>query len=1718
MRKKVNLMIILVLTVFLLSLALVACSGSFNKGKAPDTVGDEFVDVAEKAKETDDTLMLRFYFTKYMSSLFTKIPINDFDIGDIKYQVIYASSGEPVNNELYTLTEDLVDADCKRLLRQPGKHTIMVTLPLGEGVEPARGSFTLNLAAESEQLEFVTVTFALDGGQAYFGEVGNGEASIELQKGTKYTWADFEKDFVMKKADKILAGIQDGNNVFGPNSTSPITFTKNNRYTVLWKDNTVTVTFDLNLPKDAVIIDPNMEARVREETQDQQVVMNSGIVARPNAEILNSYHGYYFAGWRDKSDGKLWLFTQTVGKENINLIAQWTPRYYSLKIYTMGGAFVEHPAGSFQDKTDAQIEAEGYIFVDSDLVFDLTTGDVNEINFNGLKYNVTYDKYVSRLKFKKGSEDTVLIKITDILSILEKGNGIFQTEGIYRDEICTDRLQTTDKVLVDETTYVNWTMPDNILSDPELMSNYYVNYAFKDGISLKADGTLRLDRLYDVSVNELHIPAEIKWTDGIYHPLTEIGDKACLNAKSLVLLDLSNATNLIRLGDHSFALCKNLTTVTLPEASKNKISDIGEQAFASTHFEDNYFAINNKSYIVINNVIYKFVGELDENNPVLDLSTASFASNDVEYSVSAGCFAGATGLRSVTLSDNVVYIHNYAFRGLTELEEVVAGAQSKLYYAGENAFHGCDKLFSVDNEFVRDVNGDSARESIVIGSLLYRVVDKTLTAYNVGADIKAIAPSAFQGCTALANVTFADESKIANVGKDAFIETAWIRAEDKHGFTVVNGILANFYSEDFNNYDVTIPASATRIGEYAFNSYARYIKTIEFRDGVEHIDDYAFAGASSIRSFIFTDAVVTASGIAHVPTISSNAFANSKGELINGVKIYFPKEVINYLSTSDCKTHNPDWYELYRLYSSAFEEERISGVWVNTAVVPSAFIKTSTDAPIADNYVNGLVIESSSGIFKYDNLNLDDNEVAFINTEGEHILFFKYKGSTDHCHISEEFAHVFRYKVYNAIRGVDEPALTDPLDAEEKTSADNFWIEGFEGDIDGRDVPTFYTSHATLDLKTVFFCYKDVFYDDEKTLQENEAAGHFHKLAISQVTGYSPTAGRSSTVTFTVNFYGIGNYYLTMPYAGEKSKYVEINQKSAISIPLNGKSATYIRDTYVYLLGEDGREQKVVFNLNTFHLVDVDGVPTENLPTGELGMHLMHVTYQTEDTKGVINGYIAYSVVLEADNSAFSYEVVNENKKTARITKCTNSSSATLVLPDTCKIGGVEYVITEIGAGVFKDFTSLEEVYLPASLEKIGTEAFAGCTLLARVYTATQTPYAERRIYDENFEDINETVTQEGSVHITELLFTILPNTLTVPATVTWTTSETVVVNEGELNEYSYSRTTTYIATPIFADDVFARCKGTIWLFDSEYNRAYAAEHLNDKEVKFYTADDNKVPANQSKFKFDEDDFTATTITKVKNARLIRIDNLELDESGNIVITPSFVMPVVVENGVTIYETNYVVATADVLVAPDGFTDSSFLYLPNTIYNVCALEDALGTDISERLTIYKSGSETLVSTIYHAPETLEYIGSGAFEDCLSLGTIEFCANLETISARAFCGSGLSNLDLSGTKVLDINRQTFEGCAKLEVITLPLLYEIVGGNKEYGAIALNAFADCVNLARINYVGTKAEWANIVKDDDWDKFVGVVDKETTAYDKNYFVRCTDGDVTVQVLKSL
>ena len=1938
MKRKVNLLLILVLCIAIFVVALSACA-NINLDKAPDEIGkaaENQEEIIDKAVQSNEPLAVRFLFTEYMSSVFTAIPITEFRLSSIKVQFMYAATGEPFSSTLYDLKEEYVDEECRPLLSQPGKHTIKVTYPMGEGRDPAIGSFTLNLAAEAEHLETVLLKFNLNGGEgwSFGGETADGVISIRVQKDVEYTWEQFSADFIFKQSGHIVDNINSSSPAyqgqplpFSKTSTEPIRFAADQEFFVNWAPNTVKVFFDLRAPNTELVPTADSSA-IQREIATQDVVMFTGTIIRPDANVLNVYAGWSFAGWRDSETDKPWQFAQTVLDHDVTLYGYWVPRDYSLTIFTMGASFKDNLASTL---TDAQLAS--YTVIKSKVNFDETTKDPNDIKFEGLSYKTSYDKYATELRIDADDPSKVInVRLIDVLDILEKAGGIFAVNGLYKESIAETAVRTTDNIVEDLNTYINWIMPASVKADVEKLSDYYINYAFKNGISVNADGSLSIDALYDASITELFVPATLIWSDDVERPVAEIGDKACLNAKSLVKVDLSAASNLKRIGSHAFALCKNLKTVDFGTTGDCAVEEIGEQAFASTPWEANYATINQKSFIIVNDVIYKYVGTIDKDNPVLDLTDEDFVVTPIEYSISAGCFAEATLLESIKLADNIKYIHNYAFRNLARLNKVEVNSTSKLYYIGEDAFHNCSAFLTVDN-----TNNVADGRTLVIGKVLYKMFDVNATTYTVQEGIETIAPLAFDDCAVLEEIVFEKESDIKHIGKDAFIETPWIRNEGGHnayysdGFTVVNHILAAFCSEEFTRYDITIPAGVTKIAEYAFNSYARYVRTVEFRAGVEEIENYAFAGASSMRSFIFTDVTKGANGLSNIPAINSNSFANSKGKLLSGVKFYFTKEVVDYLNTDGCQETNPEWYELNKLFPGSFAEETIKGIWINTAVVPSNLIKVSNDRPLADSYDDGLVIESSSGVTKRDTF-ASSNIVSFDETEGVHILVFQYKGTQANCHNKESDAHVFKYNLRYAVEGLGAPSTVDEFSCDGLTNAGNFWIEGFEGDVEGEAVPTFYTSHTTLDLSTVFFCYKDVFYADAPA---NEKASHIHKIKASRCAGYVPTTNRESVATFTFNFYDIGNYVVTMTYRGTQSLYtndesgIGIYQRSSISIPLNGTPTNYLRNTFVYFRGQDGREQRIVFSLNTFNLESVDGEVMTELPTDKLGMHLMRVSYISEETDGVLYGDIVYNVVLEADNKVFGYEIINERTKTARITYCSNDTSETLVIPNVYKKGDIEYTIVEIADSVFEGFSALKTVYLPSTIKKIGANAFKNCTLLEQVYTATQTEYlanesGEQPIDDDNFFDMSEEITKYGTVEVTSLLFAIIPNTLVVPETMTW--SETIIENKGLENE---KRTdVTYIASPVFKlnnkgeDEVFAKVKGELWLFDSEYNRAYAAAHLAGKNVNFYTHEESRTPAAQSRFQLVTNSFVAQEIYITKYAKLRDILQdvggqkvAPVDANGNIIVEPFFIMPldltikntatgetsvvnsrnarvawkagaltlgaddeilsyayhVVKVNGrdaeqiayeiknkktgesrteyvieyvaaegfeiVSIEaEIDYISATDGELELPDGFTGT--LYLPDTIYNMTTIRYLNGEEHNELLVVYKSGTELLVSTLPHAPSSLEYIGSAAFENCLSLGDMSFGddSHLEDICTMAFLRSGVKTIERcsrlteaslpEGLLVLNeyafyhcenletvnipstvttLDYRVFSACESLTEITIPdslvnfdywafnkcygietinmstkfyayvksfrdtawyanLTAETVGGVKYLGNVAVgideeanptsislragtiaianeafkenetlvsvtipasvqvigfDAFLDDINLKTINYGGTMDDWnaEALLKDSNWDAYVGVGNKATRTYDKDYSVVCNNGTITVKVEKA-
>jgi hypothetical protein len=91
------------------------------------------------------------------------------------------------------------------------------------------------------------------------------------------------------------------------------------------------------------------------------------------------------------------------------------------------------------------------------------------------------------------------------------------------------------------------------------------------------------------------------------------------------------------------------------------------------------------------------------------------------------------------------------------------------------------------------------------------------------------------------------------------------------------------------------------------------------------------------------------------------------------------------------------------------------------------------------------------------------------------------------------------------------------------------------------------------------------------------------------------------------------------------------------------------------------------------------------------------------------------------------------------------------------------------------------------------------------------------------------------------------------------------------------------------------------------------------------------------------------------------------------------------------------------------------------------------------------------------PDTLELIGDGIFANSSGLRKITFPVSLKKIEYYAFKNcAALDAVDLSDTKITEVQANLFENCFRLKSIVLP---------KEAGAIALLAFSNCTSLKAV-----------------------------------------------------
>lgn len=88
---------------------------------------------------------------------------------------------------------------------------------------------------------------------------------------------------------------------------------------------------------------------------------------------------------------------------------------------------------------------------------------------------------------------------------------------------------------------------------------------------------------------------------------------------------------------------------------------------------------------------------------------------------------------------------------------------------------------------------------------------------------------------------------------------------------------------------------------------------------------------------------------------------------------------------------------------------------------------------------------------------------------------------------------------------------------------------------------------------------------------------------------------------------------------------------------------------------------------------------------------------------------------MQAKSANATYIITSTENKTVSFYKLTNKKKTSYTVPNTVKIDGVTYQVTEIAAKAFKNNKKLKKITIGKNITKIGKQAFYGCKKLKTI-------------------------------------------------------------------------------------------------------------------------------------------------------------------------------------------------------------------------------------------------------------------------------------------------------------------------------------------------------------------------------------------------------------------
>ncbi len=256
----------------------------------------------------------------------------------------------------------------------------------------------------------------------------------------------------------------------------------------------------------------------------------------------------------------------------------------------------------------------------------------------------------------------------------------------------------------------------------------------------------------------------------------------------------------------AFSGCGSLTSITLPFVgdSVNKSTDFYQYPFGYIFGDDFYTG----GVVVYQNYYGSSTSSATNDYYYIpkSLTSVTITGGNILY----GAFSYCTSLTSITLSNSITSIGEYAFSSCTGLRSITLPDSVKSI--GEYAFSGCSGLTSV---MIPDSVTSIGREAFNYCT--------GLTSITIPNSVTSIGNEAFCGCTGLKNVII--PNSVTSIGYSVF-----------YGCTDLTSI--------------TIPDSVTSIDGLAFYN-CDSLTSVTIGNGVTKIDKDAFRGCNGLTSVYY---------------------------------------------------------------------------------------------------------------------------------------------------------------------------------------------------------------------------------------------------------------------------------------------------------------------------------------------------------------------------------------------------------------------------------------------------------------------------------------------------------------------------------------------------------------------------------------------------------------------------------------------------------------------------------------------------------------------------------------------------------------------------------------------------------------------------------------------------------------------------------------------------